>query len=137
MAGDYLKMISSAKINEYEITYSKKIPESNIKKFEADLILKKITNLPTNNSILVVLDEHGTRLTSKQLSSFIEKAMLQSQSITFIIGGAFGLDQSIINKAHTTLRLSDMTLPHQMAKLILLEQIYRSETISKGHPYHK
>ena len=130
-------MISAAKVSEYEITYSKKIPANSIKKFEAELILKKIADISASNTLLVALDEHGNRLTSKEFSGVIEKAMMQSRSITFVIGGAFGLDQTIINKADSLLRLSDMTLPHQIAKLILLEQIYRAETIRNGHPYHK
>jgi len=68
--------------------------------------------------------------------SYIESYILKN-NIDFIIGGAFGLDQSILNLANIKLCLSKMTMPHQMAKLILLEQIYRAQTILDGHPYHK
>lgn len=137
LAEDYLKMISAAKVNEYEITYSKKIPADNIKKFEAELILKKISDISGGSALIVALDEHGDRLTSKEFSKFIEKAMMQSKQIIFIIGGAFGLDQAVLGRADILLRLSDMTLPHKIAKIMLLEQIYRAETIRAGHPYHK
>ena len=63
--------------------------------------------------------------------------MMEGKSIDFIIGGAFGLDGSILNLSNAKLCLSKMTLPHQMAKLMLLEQIYRAQTILDGHPYHK
>lgn len=62
---------------------------------------------------------------------------MEGRSIDFIIGGAFGLDKSILNLSNAKLCLSKMTLPHQMAKLMLLEQIYRVQTILDGHPYHK
>jgi 23S rRNA (pseudouridine1915-N3)-methyltransferase len=63
--------------------------------------------------------------------------MMEGRDVDFIIGGAFGLDQSILNLANAKLCLSKMTLPHQMAKLMLVEQIYRARSIIDGHPYHK
>lgn len=137
MADTYRKMISDAKIIEHEITYSKKIPANNIKKFEAELIAKKINDFDLNNPCIIAMDEHGQGLTSKDFSNLVKKMMLNSRSIIFVIGGAFGLDQSVLDRAEKILSLSDMTLPHQMAKLILLEQVYRAETIRRGHPYHK
>jgi 23S rRNA (pseudouridine1915-N3)-methyltransferase len=63
--------------------------------------------------------------------------MMLGKSIDFIIGGAFGLDESIVKTAHTKLCLSEMTFPHQLVKVMLLEQIYRAQTILDNHPYHK
>ena len=63
--------------------------------------------------------------------------MMIGQDVDIIIGGAYGLDDSIIKSANITLSLSKMTLPHQLAKIILLEQIYRAQSILERHPYHK
>jgi 23S rRNA (pseudouridine1915-N3)-methyltransferase len=62
---------------------------------------------------------------------------MSGQSIDFVIGGAFGLDKSVLELSNIKLCLSRMTFTHQMAKLLLLEQIYRAQTILEHHPYHK
>jgi len=61
----------------------------------------------------------------------------QLLGVAFVIGGAFGLDESVLRKARTRLSLSDLTLPHEMARLVLAEQLYRAGTIIRGEPYHK
>ncbi|CAN0602806.1 unnamed protein product, partial [Ectocarpus sp. 12 AP-2014] len=85
----------------------------------------------------IALDLSGKQHSSEDFSLIFSQQMMAGNDIDFIIGGAFGLDQSILNLANTKLCLSKMTMPHQMAKLILLEQIYRAQTILDGHPYHK
>lgn len=132
MSKDYLKMIRW-RIRESEITYSKKLPVSQIKAFEASLIEKNISN----NSYKIVLDLAGSQVSSEELSIMFQKQMMASKNIDFIIGGAFGLHESLLNIADFRMSLSKMTLPHQMARVILLEQIYRAQTIIEKHPYHK
>jgi 23S rRNA (pseudouridine1915-N3)-methyltransferase len=83
------------------------------------------------------LDVQGQQLNSQEFSLLFKNQMMIGQNIDIIVGGAFGLDDSITKSAHIRLSLSKMTLPHQLAKLVLLEQIYRSQTILAAHPYHK
>lgn len=86
---------------------------------------------------LVLLDERGEYFSSNDFAGWISDLQKQnSKSLAFIIGGAFGLDEAIIKKAHFKLSLSKMTLPHQLARIVLLEQLYRAFTILYRHPYH-
>lgn len=85
----------------------------------------------------VVLEITGQLYSSQQLSDLLEKRSQMGQEISFIIGGPEGLPLDIINNAHLKLSLSRLTLPHDLAMLVLAETLYRSSTISAGHPYHK
>lgn len=86
--------------------------------------------LPKNSSI-VALDERGEEMTTRQFAS-----LLKSET-TFVVGGPDGLDESVKKAATRLLRLSSLTLPHALAQVILLEQIYRAATILTSHPYHR
>ena len=114
------------------ITYNHKTPPTQIKDFEATLISKH----SKANSVKIALTEAGEELNSHQFASLISSHLVHARKLDFIIGGAFGLSPAILHNAYQ-LSLSRMTMPHQMAKLILLEQIYRAQTILTGHPYHK
>lgn len=83
-----------------------------------------------------VLDEHGQDITTIDLAQLIKQQYNHSQSIAFIIGGADGLDQNIKNHGKL-LRLSSMTLPHGLARVLLAEQLYRAWSILHHHPYHR
>jgi 23S rRNA (pseudouridine1915-N3)-methyltransferase len=86
---------------------------------------------------LVCLDETGKSLSSRKLSEFIQDRGNESvKRIIFLIGGAFGLDQSLIRKSKFTWSLSELTFPHQLVRLILVEQIYRACTIGRNEKYH-
>lgn len=86
---------------------------------------------------LVVLDENGKEVTSRQLADSIRKWMVQGKSrIVFITGGAYGLARSLKSKANLILSFSKLTFTHQMIRLLLVEQIYRSMTILKNEKYH-
>ena len=87
---------------------------------------------------LVALTRAGRRMDSRELSGYLdEHANRSSAGVAFVIGGAFGLDRSVLDRARKTLALSGMTLPHDMARLLLAEQLYRAGTIIRGEPYHK
>ena len=94
-----------------------------------------IKELLKKNETLITLNENGQTFSSKQLS----KKLLDSnnQNITFVIGGATGLSTSLNNFASWQLSLSPLTFPHEIARLILIEQLYRAKTIIQGGPYHK
>ena len=83
------------------------------------------------------MDEHGKDLTTMDFSKKIRQWRDSGESVAFIIGGADGLDPEIKAKAHMLMRLSSMTLPHAMARVLLVEQIYRAFSILTNHPYHR
>lgn len=109
---------------------------------EKNIILKKecqkILPYLKNNMYIIALVIDGNQLSSVQLSSFIQNKMVNGiNNIVFIIGGSIGLSEEIINRADYKLSFSNMTFPHQLMKLILLEQIYRAYKIINNEVYHK
>jgi 23S rRNA (pseudouridine1915-N3)-methyltransferase len=85
----------------------------------------------------VVLDERGTELNSLQFADFLNKRMIASvPNLIFLVGGPYGFDQSIYQRANYKISLSKMTFSHQMIRLFFVEQVYRAFTILKGEPYH-
>ncbi|OGQ23145.1 MAG: hypothetical protein A3I05_01875 [Deltaproteobacteria bacterium RIFCSPLOWO2_02_FULL_44_10] len=91
-----------------------------------------------SHDMLIVCDERGKQMTSLELSSFLEKQQLQAtKRLCFFIGDAQGHSENLRSKAHALLSFSKMTLPHEFAHVVLLEQLYRAYTILKGEPYHK
>lgn len=85
----------------------------------------------------VALDERGQDLSSKAISEKLERFTHEGAGINFVIGGPSGLDRKLLERAHARWRLSSLTLPHRMARLVLCEQLYRACTIIRGEPYHK
>jgi 23S rRNA (pseudouridine1915-N3)-methyltransferase len=104
-----------------------------IKRREAQTILGKIT--PTD--FVIALDQAGTMPDSIELSHLVTTWKTQARSLTFIIGGAEGLDTTILSRANATLSLGTLTLPHMLARVVLAEQLYRAQCIQTGHPYHR
>lgn len=105
--------------------YARRMPRG----YEVERVsLKK---LPARKEAWIVLDEKGKDLTSEQFA-----ALLEAQA-SFLIGGAEGLPDPIKQNARLLLRISSLTLPHALAQVVLLEQIYRAATIRTGHPYHR
>jgi len=100
------------------------------KKKEAALILKELEGL--SGWFTIALDSSGLQQTSEEFAETLRKP-----KTAFIIGGPDGLADQILEKTQMTLSLSDMTLPHQLARVVLLEQIYRGHTIQKKERYHK
>ena len=88
-------------------------------------------------SRVVVLDERGDDLTTLKLAQRLEDWMREGGDTALIIGGADGIDDELKRRANDTIRLSSLTLPHAMARLILCEQLYRAVSVVKNHPYHR
>jgi 23S rRNA (pseudouridine1915-N3)-methyltransferase len=86
---------------------------------------------------IVVLDELGTSLTTKALATRLQNWQLESDDVALVIGGPDGLDPAFKQSAHERIRLSDMTLAHAMARVLLIEQLYRAWSINTNHPYHR
>ena len=108
--------------------------EEQIREKEADRILKQLKE----DTYVIALALDGKKLDSVMLSDKINQLGIDGKShIQFVIGGSLGLHSSILKRANYSLSFSDMTFPHQLMRVILLEQIYRSYRIIEGEPYHK
>jgi 23S rRNA (pseudouridine1915-N3)-methyltransferase len=97
----------------------------------------KIRQVIAKGDHVIAMDEHGMDITTPHMSKTMTNWRLLGKNIALIIGGANGLDQSILQMANEIWRLSSLTLPHAMARLLLIEQLYRSYTILENHPYHR
>lgn len=105
-----------------------------IKAKEAERILKYLKE----DAYIITLEIQGKQLTSEELADKIEKLGIQGTShLIFVIGGSLGLGKEVLEKSNYALSFSKMTFPHQLMRVILLEQIYRSYRIIKKEPYHK
>ena len=105
-----------------------------IRRKEAETIYKA---LPHGASLIIALDERGEELTSHEFAAFLNHAQeAGSRELVFILGGALGLDEAIREKAQKTVAMSRWTFTHEIARLILLEQLYRAFTIITGKTYH-
>lgn len=102
-------------------------------KLEADLILQKIPS----DSYLILCDMTGEKMSSRDLSNLFEKLMHQNLKICFVIGGSFGIYESIKKISNKVLSASNFTFPHRLFRIILVEQIYRAISIINNAPYHK
>lgn len=108
--------------------------EEQIKKKEGERILKSLDD----NGLVVVLAIKGKKLSSEDLAAFLNDTAVGGAShIQFVIGGSLGLHDSVLKRADKSISFSDMTFPHQMMRVILLEQIYRGYRINSNEPYHK
>ncbi len=100
---------------------------------EASMLEKKI--LPSD--VLILLDEHGKQLSSTEFADFLNRQFLSGgKTLVFVVGGPFGFDPSLKQKADHLLSLSRMTFSHQMVRLFFTEQLYRALTILRGESYH-
>ena len=99
---------------------------------------KKILSKIKDNSYVIALAIDGKNLSSEELAQTINKLGVRGVSnITFVIGGSLGLSDEVLSRADYKLSFSKMTFPHQLMRLILLEQVYRAYRINNGEPYHK
>ena len=98
---------------------------------------KRIEAAIPRGTRIVVLDERGTNLTTKALAQRLKGWQLESDDVALVIGGPDGLDPEFKAAAHERVRLSDLTLPHAMVRVLLIEQLYRAWSVNAGHPYHR
>ncbi len=116
-----------------ELKNTKNLSVDQQKQREAELIIKNIRP----SDFVVLLDERGKQYTSAEFASFMEKNIsTRSSDIVFIVGGPYGVDETIFKRANSSLSLSKMTFSHQMIRLFFTEQLYRAMTILKNEPYH-
>jgi len=99
---------------------------------ESESILKQLNA----NDFVILLDERGANITSKELSGILRQNFDISKRVVVIIGGAYGVNEMLYNRADFVWSLSKLVFPHQLVRLILIEQLYRAQEIGLGHPYH-
>ncbi len=88
-------------------------------------------------SRIVALDERGATVTTAALAAKLKNWQLEGDDVALVIGGPDGLDPGFKQSAHERIRLSDLTLPHAMVRVLLIEQLYRAWSVNAGHPYHR
>lgn len=128
------------KINHYHklnIIEVKDEPIKDNEKYVLDVEAGRVLDKIDNDEYVILLDLHGQNIDSIKFAEKIDKLFISYSKICFVIGGSLGLGERLIDRANYRLKLSDMTFLHQMTRLILLEQIYRSFKILNNETYHK
>ena len=117
-----------------EVEEKRNLPPEKLKAREGELLLSHVPS----GALIIAMDERGKRLGSmafaKKLGNWRDEGM---RDVAFVIGGADGLDASVLDKANLILSLGEMTWPHMLVRGLLAEQIYRANAILSGHPYHR
>lgn len=131
---EFLKRINRPKL----IIHECKAYQENLH-LEGEEVLKKIHQLEKEEGALkvILLSEHGKTQGTIEFSQMIQNDLEKALSLVFVIGGASGHGQQVIERSQLKLSLSPMTFPHKMARLLLVEQLYRAQTVRENHPYHK
>ena len=130
----YCKLEIVEVADEKTIENASQVLETQIRDKEAERLMKYIRE----DAYVITLEIKGKQLTSEELSENINQLGIQGKShIIFVIGGSIGLGDEILKRSDYALSFSKMTFPHQLMRVILLEQIYRSYRIINGEPYHK
>lgn len=120
------------RLTKYHKVVIEELPDSNINK-EKEILLKRINT----KDFIITLEIEGNEINSLELSNLIDKTLMINSNITFIIGGSDGLHDEIKKLSNYKLSFSKLTFPHQLFRIILLEQIYRSFKIMHHESYHK
>ncbi len=126
-----IKLYSSPEIIKIPAAKNERNIQNIIRK-EGEKILKKIQN----KDYLIGLDENGKEYSSVKFSQKLSQWQMLSIPVVFVIGGSYGLDDTVKSQCKELIALSKMTLPHRLARILLLEQIYRGFSIMKGEKYH-
>ena len=115
-----------------DLKNTKALSEEQIKTAEGEAILRYLT--PSMD--VVLLDEHGREFRSIEYAEWLQKKMGSGKDLTLVIGGPYGFSEAVYARANGKVSFSKMTFPHQMIRLMAVEQIYRGMTILRGEPYH-
>ena len=108
-------------------------PVEAVRSREGDRLAQRVAEFATS----VACDIGGESMSSEHFASWLQTERESARDVVFLIGGAFGLDEKLRNRARLRLSLAPWTLPHELARLVLVEQLYRAGTIVRGEPYHK
>jgi 23S rRNA (pseudouridine1915-N3)-methyltransferase len=120
-------------VNITDIKTTKSLSPEKMKELEGTAILKQLTG----NDMAVLLDENGRQMTSVVFADYLQRFMNRGvRNLAFVTGGAYGFSEEVYQKVPERISLSMMTFPHQLIRLIFMEQLYRAFTILKGEAYH-
>ena len=111
----------------------KGISPADTRRREGERLLERVPD----GALLLCCDERGDPLSSSEFATLLVQARDSARDVAFVIGGAFGLDDAVRRASARPLQLAPWTLPHELARLVLAEQLYRAGTIARGEPYHK
>jgi 23S rRNA (pseudouridine1915-N3)-methyltransferase len=126
---DYLKRINNPELLIHEVKASAENKEA-----EGEALIKKIKDLGGGH--VVAMTEWGKRYTSVSFAEWSRNILDRSNKLIFIIAGAEGFSSEVLSLCQERLSLSELTFPHKLARILLVEQLYRAQTIRSGHPYH-
>jgi 23S rRNA (pseudouridine1915-N3)-methyltransferase len=133
LAATYMRRMTSP-VKVIEVDGKPGLSGATLKQAEAEAIRGKLSD----DSVVVALDERGKSMSSPELAAWIGARQGEAvQHIVFVIGGADGLDDTLRNEARLVLGFGQLTWPHMLARVMLLEQLYRAQQILAGHPYHR
>ena len=131
---EYKKRLSSyTRLDIIELSDESFQDIEKIKKQEGEKILSKVSI----KDFVITLEIEGNQLTSSNFADLMDKTLINNSNLTFIIGGSYGLSQEVINRSNYKLSFSKMTFPHQLFRVLLLEQLYRAYKINNNESYHK
>ncbi|KXB58905.1 23S rRNA (pseudouridine(1915)-N(3))-methyltransferase RlmH [Gemelliphila asaccharolytica] len=126
--------IEIIEVSDEKIKYENDSNKEIAMKKEGERLLAKIKD----NDYLITLEIKGEKMSSENLANKINKLSIEGVSnIVFLIGGSYGINKEVRNRSNFSLSFSEMTFPHQLMRVVLLEQIYRTFKINKNEPYHK
>lgn len=129
---DFLKRINAPELIIHEVKASAENKEA-----EAEALIKKIKDIsPNNPPYLIALSEWGKKTTSVEFAEWTQVLVEKPQKVIFIIAGAEGFSESFLKNCQEKISLSALTFPHKFARLLIIEQLYRAQTIRLKHPYH-
>ncbi len=128
----YQKRLKQPFLIEWSFLPSSSLNGLEARREESGRILLRLNT----NAFVILLDERGKNIDSPALSKLLSDQLSHSREIVIIIGGSYGVDESVNNRADFIWSLSGLVFPHQLVRLILTEQIYRSQEIFAGKPYH-
>ena len=109
------------------------VSPADTKRREGERLLERVPD----GALLLACDERGDRMTSSDFAALLVQARDAARDVAFVVGGAYGLDDAVRRAAARSIQLAPWTLPHELARLVLAEQLYRAGTIARGEPYHK
>lgn len=129
---DYLKRINNPELLIHEVKASAENKEA-----EGEALLKKIREISQGNlGHIVAMSEWGKKFTSVGFAEWTQQLFDKSGKVVFVIAGAEGFSEEFLKHIQEKISLSDLTFPHKLARILLVEQLYRAQTIRNKHPYH-
>jgi 23S rRNA (pseudouridine1915-N3)-methyltransferase len=128
---DYLKRITNPELVIHEVRASAENKDA-----EGEALLKKVKDLAPSGAHLIIMTEWGKRSTSVAFAEWTRGLLERPNKVCFLIAGAEGPSEELLRACQERISLSELTFPHKLARILLVEQLYRAQTIRSGHPYH-